>query len=72
MENSQPAKSTIGQRIKKLRIEKGLTQEALARKAEISYATLVKIEGDAVENPSINTVKRIAVGLEISVDELIS
>ena len=72
MENSKPAKGSIGQRIKKLRIESGLTQEAFARKAEISYATLVKIEGDAVANPSINTVKKIAVGLGVSIDELIS
>jgi transcriptional regulator with XRE-family HTH domain len=63
---------TIGQRIKKIRNKMKLTQEALARKADIPYTTLVKIESDVVKNPSIDTVKKIAKGLEITVDELIS
>jgi len=72
MDNSQPVKDTIGQKIKKLRTEQGYTQEKFAQKAEIPYATLVKIESDAVENPSIKTVKKIAVALDITIDELIS
>jgi transcriptional regulator with XRE-family HTH domain len=32
----------------------------------------VKIESDAVKNPSIDTVTKIAAGLEITVDELIN
>jgi len=72
MENTQSAEDTIGQRIKKLRIERDYTQERFAQIAGISYASLVKIENDAVKNPSIKTVKKIAVALNVTVDELIS
>ena len=67
MESSHPPEETIGQKIKRFRNNKDLTQEALARRADIPYATLVKIE-----NPSIKTVKKIASGLDITIDELIS
>jgi XRE family transcriptional regulator of biofilm formation len=70
METQQ--QETIGQKIKKWRTERGLTQEGLARKADISYTTFVKIETDVVKNPSVETVKKIAQALEITIDELIS
>ncbi len=69
---SQKNEPTIGQKIRKLRLAKEMTQEALARKADIPYTTLVKIESDAVKNPSIETVSKLAAGLEITVDELIN
>lgn len=62
---------SIGQKIRRLRQERELTQEALARKADIPYTTLVKIESDAVKNPSIDTVTKIVDGLGISLDQLI-
>ncbi len=70
MTKKKPDES-IGQKIRKLRLAKEFTQEALARKADIPYTTLVKIESDAVKNPSIDTVTKIAAGLEISIDYLI-
>ncbi|MCT4592346.1 MAG: helix-turn-helix domain-containing protein [Candidatus Gracilibacteria bacterium] len=63
---------TIGQKIKKARNKKKLTQEALSRKADVPCTTLVKIESNVVKNPSIETVKKLAIGLETTVDELIS
>lgn len=62
---------TIGSKIKKLRQVKGMTQEELARKADIPYATLLKIENDNVQNPTINTLQKLAQALEVSVDELL-
>lgn len=67
----QPDK-TIGQKIKDLRKKKEMTQEGLARKADIPYTTLVKIEGDSIQNPTLDTITKIANGLEISLDELIN
>ncbi|MCX5696812.1 MAG: helix-turn-helix transcriptional regulator [Candidatus Omnitrophica bacterium] len=55
----------------KLRKEKGLTQEGLARKANISYHTLVKLESNGIENPKIETVIKLADALGISVDTLL-
>ena len=63
--------NNIGDKIKRLRNKQGLTQDALARKAEIPYTTLTKIESNVVTRPSIQTVVKIAKGLGISIDELI-
>lgn len=63
--------NTIGSKIKKLRLEKDMTQEELAVKAGIPYATLIKIENDSVKNPTINTLQKLAQALEVSVDELL-
>ena len=54
----------------KLRKEKGLTQEGLARKANISYHTLIKLESGGIKNPKIETVIKLAEALEISMDKL--
>lgn len=60
----------ISERIKYWRKEKGLTQDALAKKADIPYTTLAKLESNVVKRPSIQTVMKIAKGLEITLDEL--
>lgn len=56
----------------KLRIAKRLTQEGLARKANISYHTLIKLEKERIKNPTIDTAIKLAKALEVSIDELIS
>ncbi|HQB51198.1 MAG TPA: helix-turn-helix transcriptional regulator [bacterium] len=62
---------TIGSKIKAWRAKKDMTQDGLAKKADIPYPTLAKIESGAVQNPSIDTVTKIAAGLGIGVDDLI-
>lgn len=73
MENkkSKSKTETIGNKIKKIRLKQGLTQDKLARKAEIPYTTLTKIESNVITKPSIQTVVKIAKGLNITLDELI-
>jgi putative transcriptional regulator len=61
----------IGKIIRKYRREKGMSQEALARAADLSLPTIVKIESGKTPNPTINTIKRIAAVLGASVDELL-
>ncbi len=63
---------TIGQKIKVWRIKKELTQEGLARKADIPYTTLSKIENDVIKNPTLDTITKITNGLDISLNELTS
>ena len=41
--------ATIGENIKRSRTKQGLSQDDLARKAELKYSTLAKIEGDFVK-----------------------
>jgi len=62
---------TIGDKIKLLRNKQGLTQDELARKSDLPYTTLTKIETNVITKPSIQTVTKIAKGLDISIDELI-
>jgi transcriptional regulator with XRE-family HTH domain len=53
----------VGQRIKKLRLEQGLTLSELARRAGISKSLLSQIEHSKT-NPSVETVQTIALALE--------
>lgn len=62
---------SIGDKIKAWRKKKELTQDALVKKADIPYTTLAKIESNVIENPSLQTVTKIAKGLNISLDELV-
>jgi transcriptional regulator with XRE-family HTH domain len=63
---------SIGQRIRNWRKIRGITQEQLARQADMPYTTLSKIESNVIKNPSIETVKKISEGLDITIDELIN
>ncbi len=63
---------TIGQKIKAWRNKKGLTQDALAKKADIPYTTLSKIESDVIKNPTLDSISKIAKGLDVGLDELTS
>jgi transcriptional regulator with XRE-family HTH domain len=62
--------SIIGDNIKKLRLQKDLSQDKLARLADIAFATLTKIESGETPNPTIETVKKIAAALDVSIDDL--
>jgi len=55
----------------KLRREKGLTQEGLARKADISFHTVVMLESGGIKNPKIDTVVKLAKALGVSIDKLL-
>lgn len=73
MENikSKSKNKTVGDKVKQLRLKQGLTQDALAKKANIPYTTLTKIESNVITRPTIQTVVKIAGGLGISIDDLI-
>lgn len=62
---------TIGDKLKKLIRNKDMTQEELARKADIPYATLLKILNGTVENPTVKTMQKLALALEVAVDDLL-
>ena len=69
---SQNNSQNIGDKIKQLRNKQGLTQDELARKAELPYTTLTKIESNVITKPTIQTVAKIAKGLNITIDELLN
>ena len=57
--------------IKKLRKQKKLSQDKLARLSDIPYNTLVKIESGKSNNPTFATLSKLADALEVSIDELV-
>ncbi len=59
----------FGHRVRKVRLERGLSQEALAAKADIDRAFFSGIER-GVENPSLFTIQAIADALEIRIGNL--
>jgi len=63
--------STIAKNIKKYRKERGLSQDKLARLADVAHATIIKIESGANKNPTIETLAKIAKALSVGVDDLI-
>ncbi len=67
---SQNNNETIGDKIKMLRNKQNLTQDELARKSDLPYTTLTKIETNVITKPSIQTVSKIAQGLGITIDSL--
>ena len=62
---------TVAKNIKKHRKSKGLSQDKLSRMADVSHATIIKIESGGIQSPTIDTVQKIAKALGISVDNLI-
>lgn len=61
----------ISENIKKHRKKLGLSQDQLARKANVPYSTYLKIESGYTPNPSIQTVINIAEALNVSIDVLV-
>jgi len=64
--------SSILDNIKKIRNKKGWSQERLAREADVSYQTLIKIEQNRVKNPKLQTLIKIAKALNVTLDKLIN
>lgn len=56
--------------LKKLRNQKKLSQDKLARLANIPYNTLVKVESGKSNNPTFETLSKLADALDVSIDEL--
>lgn len=65
------ANNLLGKKIKELRLKNNLSQDELARKADIPYTTLTKIEVGVIKKPSVFVVAKIAKALSISLDKLI-
>jgi transcriptional regulator with XRE-family HTH domain len=59
----------FGQRVRKARLNRELSQETLAAKADIDRAFLSGIER-GVENPTLFTIQAIADALEIRIGNL--
>ncbi len=69
MENNQDNK--LGKKIKALRLKFELSQDEFARKADIPYTTLTKIETGVIKKPSVFVMAKLAKTLGVSIEDLI-
>lgn len=58
--------------LKRLRIEKNLTQEELAQRSGVDYKYFQKLEGQTPSSPTLSTLEKLAKGLNISLVELVA
>jgi transcriptional regulator with XRE-family HTH domain len=63
-------KSIIAKNIKRLRKQRGLSQDKLSKVADISHNTIIKIESGAIQSPAMGTAHKIAKALGVSLDDL--
>ena len=64
-------KSIIRNNIRKYRKLAGISQDMLSKRANLAFHTIAKIEAGSTPNPRIETVKKIADALGVSLDDLI-
>jgi transcriptional regulator with XRE-family HTH domain len=57
--------------LKKLRTKLGLSQDDFARKADVPYTTLTKVETGVIKKPSVFVMSKIAKALDVDIEELI-
>ncbi len=63
--------NNISDNLRKLRGKKSYSLEKIARLADLSLNTIVKVENGVNQNPTIETLTKIAKALEVGVDDLI-
>jgi len=61
----------ISDNLKKLRAKKGYSLEKVARLADLSLNTVVKIENGINKNPTIETITKLAKALDVAINDLI-
>jgi len=68
--NIRPRMDPLVKRLRQLRAARGLSQEALARKAHVSRGYLARIELGR-HDPTLGVLRRLAKGLRVSAAELV-
>ncbi|MFA5095669.1 MAG: helix-turn-helix transcriptional regulator [Candidatus Paceibacterota bacterium] len=68
---AESSKNNIAKTVKRLRGKMGISQEKLARLADVSNNTIINIEAGKQGNPTIETLKKIAKALDTPIENLI-
>ena len=68
---AESSKNNIAKTVKRLREKMGLSQEKLARLADVSNNTIINIEAGKQDNPTIETLKKIAKAFNMPIEDLI-
>lgn len=64
--------TTIGEKIRALRVEKGLSVNEFARKSGVSKSYISNIEREVQKNPSLIVMGKLAKTLDVSLEELLT
>lgn len=62
---------SIGEKIKKYRKDKKISQRELAKVSKVSFAYIQQLEKGIKDNPSIEILNKIATALEITINDLV-
>jgi len=62
--------NSVSKNIRRIRQEKGISQDRLSKKADLALNTIVKIETGENPNPTVETLKKIAKALGVPVGDL--
>ena len=65
------ATTNVGRRLRALRLERGLTQEALARAARLDRITIISLEVGRHRRPALDSLMRLARALGTTPDDLL-
>ena len=68
-EKNRGANGLVAWNVRRLRIERGIAQEALAVDAEIDRTYVSRLERD-LENPTVAVLERLASALQIEIADL--
>ena len=61
----------LSKNLKKLRERKGLSQDRLAKLADVANNTIIKIEQGENINPTLDTLKKLSKALDVSIEKLV-
>ena len=61
----------LSKNLKKLREQKGLSQDRLAKLADVANNTIIKIEQGENINPTLDTLKKLSKALDVSIEKLV-
>ena len=62
----------LANNIIRLRKQKSLSQEKLARLSDVANNTIIKMETGENDNPTLDTLRKVAKALDVSIDKLIN
>ena len=62
---------TLAMNVKQLRMHRNLTQIELAKKAKVSQAFIAQLETGEQDNPTLDTLRRLAKALKVKPSALL-
>lgn len=69
-DGSMMATETVGDRVRRIRKDRGLSQAEVARRAGMNAASLNRIEKGSVKDPQPRTIRDLAQALNVSENDL--